>query len=226
MLRPSAANRTYGRLKARPLKPRQERLLESLGPALAIAQAAFDPKGLAPQAREVWLEAGFGAGEHLIAQAARRPDILVLGAEPFVNGFAACLAHIEDAGLTNVRLHRGDVRELMGWLPDASLDRIFVLFPDPWPKRRHKKRRLIEPSFIDAAARLLKPGGRLRFATDWADYADWTLERFLSAPQFRWTAEAADDWRRPPADHVSTRYEAKRLGDCAPIWLEFERVAP
>jgi tRNA (guanine-N7-)-methyltransferase len=223
MIRP--ATRTFGRLKARPLKPRQARVLQTLGAELAVPATAFDPRSLAPQAGEVWLEAGFGAGEHLVVQAARRPDILALGAEPFVNGFAACLAHIEDAGLTNVRLHRGDVRELMGWLPDASLDRIFVLFPDPWPKTRHKKRRLIEPSFIAAAARLLKPGGSLRFATDWADYADWTLERFLRAPQFRWTAETAADWRHPPPDHVSTRYEVKRLGDCAPIWLEFERVA-
>jgi tRNA (guanine-N7-)-methyltransferase len=172
----------------------------------------------------VWLEAGFGAGEHLVGQAARRPDVLMLGAEPFVNGMAACLAHIEDAGLTNVRVHRGDVRELMAWLPPASLARLFMLFPDPWPKARHKKRRLIEPAFIACAARLLRSGGRLRFATDWSDYADWTLERLLRAPQFRWTAEAADDWRRAPADHVTTRYEAKRLGDTAPIWLEFERV--
>jgi tRNA (guanine-N7-)-methyltransferase len=119
---------------------------------------------------------------------------------------------------------QGDVRELMARLPDSCLDRVIVLFPDPWPKTRHKKRRLVEPGFIAEAARLLKPGGRLRFATDWADYADWTLERFLKNPDFHWLAEAADDWRVPPADHLTTRYETKRLGDCAPIWLEFERV--
>ena len=217
-------SRTYGRRKGRPLKPRQARLLRALAPTLATPAEPFDPRALAPNARQVWLEAGFGAGEHLIGQAARHPDTLVLGAEPFVNGFAACLSHLEDAALTNVRLHHGDVRDLMGWLPPASLERIFVLFPDPWPKARHKKRRLFEPAFIAEAARLLTPGGRLRFATDWADYADWSLERLLRAPDFRWTAEAADDWRRPPVDHVATRYEAKRLGDCAPIWLEFERV--
>ena len=216
--------RTYGRRKARPLKPRQVRLLETLGPDLATPEGPFDPRSLAPGARQVWLEAGFGAGEHLAAQAARHPDALLLGAEPFVNGFAACLAHLELADLTNVRLRHGDVRELMAQLPRASLDRMFVLFPDPWPKTRHKKRRLVEPEFIGEAARLLKRGARLRFATDWADYADWTLERLLRAPAFRWTAESAADWRRPPADHVTTRYEAKRLGDCAPIWLEFERV--
>jgi len=218
------ATRTYGRIKARPLKPRQVRLLETLAHTLAIPAEPFDPRALKPDAQEVWLEAGFGAGEHLAGQAARRPDVLSLGAEPFVNGFAACLAHIDDAQLRNVRLHHGDVRELMARLPNASLDRVYVLFPDPWPKTRHKKRRLIEPAFIAEAARLMKPGARLRFATDWADYADWTLERLIASPQFRWTAEAADDWRKPPADHISTRYEQKRLGDCAPIWLEFERV--
>jgi len=216
--------RTYGRRKGRPLRPRRARLLQSLAPALATPREPFDPRVLARHARQVWLEAGFGAGEHLIGQAGRHPDALLLGAEPFVNGFATCLAHLETAGQTNVRLHHGDVRDLMGWLPAASLERLFVLFPDPWPKTRHKKRRLIEEGFIAEAARLLKPGGRLRFATDWADYADWSLERFLRAPEFRWTAEAADDWRRPPDDHITTRYEAKRLGDCTPIWLEFERV--
>jgi tRNA (guanine-N7-)-methyltransferase len=218
------ATRTYGRIKARPLKPRQVRLLETLAPALAIPSEPFDPRALKADLQEVWLEAGFGAGEHLAGQAARRPDVLSLGAEPFVNGFAACLAHTDDAQLSNVRLHHGDVRELMSRLPDASLDRIYVLFPDPWPKTRHKKRRLIEPAFITEAARLMKPGARLRFATDWADYADWTLERLIASPDFRWLAEAAGDWRMPPADHISTRYEQKRLGDCAPIWLEFERV--
>jgi tRNA (guanine-N7-)-methyltransferase len=177
-----------------------------------------------PGAAEVWVEAGFGAGEHLAAQAARRPQALLLGAEPFVNGVAACLAHLDDAQLANVRLHHGDVREVAARLPDASVDRFYVLFPDPWPKTRHKKRRLIQADFVAEAARILKPGAVLRFATDWADYADWTLECFLASPAFRWTAERADDWRRPWEDHVTTRYEAKRLGDCAPIWLEFRRV--
>jgi tRNA (guanine-N7-)-methyltransferase len=216
--------RTYGRVKSRALKPRQAQLMQTLLPKLALPGAPFDPRALLPSATEVWLEAGFGAGEHLAAQAARRPDALLLGAEPFVNGLAACLAHIDAAKLANVRLHHGDVRELLARLPDASIDRLFVLFPDPWPKTRHKKRRLIEPGFLAEAARVMKPGARLRFATDWADYADWTLKRFLRSPAFRWAAEAADDWRRPPADHATTRYEVKRLGDCAPVWLEFERL--
>ena len=216
--------RTYGRVKSRTLKPRQGRLMQTLLPAISVPDGAFDPRQAAPWAVEVWLEAGFGAGEHLAAQAVRHPQTLFLGAEPFVNGIAACLAHIDDAGLANVRLLHGDVRALMARLPDASISRLYALFPDPWPKTRHKKRRLIEPGFIAEAARLLAPGARLVFATDWADYADWTLQRFLAAPQFRWTAERARDWRSPPPDHVTTRYETKRLGDCAPIWLTFERL--
>jgi tRNA (guanine-N7-)-methyltransferase len=216
--------RTFGRTKSRTLKPRQARLLQELLPRLALPETPFDPRASAPDAAEVWLEAGFGGGEHLVGQAALRPDVLLLGAEPFLNGQATALARIEDLGLVNVRLHGGDVRALMARLPEASLERMFVLFPDPWPKSRHHKRRLIEPGFVAETARLLKPGGRLRLATDWADYADWSLLQFARSPAFRWTAERADDWRRPPADHVTTRYQAKRLGDCAPIWLEFERV--
>jgi tRNA (guanine-N7-)-methyltransferase len=216
--------RTYGRIKSRSLKPRQARLMDDLLPKLSLPATSFDPLELMPGASAVWLEAGFGAGEHLAAQAAAHPDTLFLGAEPFVNGLGACLAHIDDAALANVRLHAGDVRSLMALLPDASVGRGYILFPDPWPKVRHKKRRLIQPDFIAEAARLLKPGAKLRFATDWADYADWTLERFLASPDFRWTAERADDWRAPWPDHVTTRYEAKRLGDCDPLWLEFERI--
>ncbi|MFI4936828.1 MAG: tRNA (guanosine(46)-N7)-methyltransferase TrmB, partial [Caulobacterales bacterium] len=215
--------RTYGRTKSRTLKPRQARLLGTLLPRLALPEAPFDPRALMPGAREVWLEVGFGAGEHLAGQAARAPDVLFLGAEPFVNGLAAALVRIEDQGLANVRLHGGDARALMARLPDACISRLYVLFPDPWPKTRHKKRRLIEPGFIAEAARVLKAGARVRIATDWADYADWTLQHFARSPAFRWTADRADDWRAPPADHIPTRYEAKRLGDCAPIWLEFER---
>ena len=216
--------RTFGRLKSRSLKPRQARLMDELLPTLAVPTTSFDPRSLMPTARDVWLEAGFGAGEHLVGQAAAHPDTLFLGAEPFVNGLGACLAHIDDAQAPNIRLQPGDVRPLMALLPDASIDRIYILFPDPWPKTRHKKRRLIQADFIAEAARLLKPGAPLRFATDWADYADWTLERFAASPHFRWTAERADDWRKPWPDHLTTRYEAKRLGDCDPIWLEFVRT--
>jgi tRNA (guanine-N7-)-methyltransferase len=216
--------RTFGRIKGRPLKPRQTRLLDTLLPRLATPPGPFEPAALAPSAAETWLEVGFGAGEHMTGQAAARPDVLMLGAEPFLNGLGAALVRIDDLGLENIRLHAGDARALMANLPDAALARMFVLFPDPWPKTRHWKRRLVAPGFIAEAARLLRPGGRFRLATDWADYADWVLAAFARAPGFRWTAERADDWRIAPADHIPTRYEAKRLGDCAPIWLEFERL--
>ncbi len=216
--------RTFGRSRSRVIKPRQAALMTSLLPDVVIPDGPFDPRTLAPESTEIWLEIGFGGGEHLAAQAARRPDILSFGAEPFLNGVASALRHIEEAGLTNIRLHAGDARGLMANLPDACLDRLFILFPDPWPKARHNKRRLIQPDFIEAAARLMKPGTILRFATDWADYADQSLEMFRKSPRFVWVAECADDWRLPPADHVTTRYQEKRLGDCDPIWLEFRRV--
>lgn len=181
-------------------------------------------KALKPDAREVWLEIGFGGGEHMAEQAAQNPDVLILGAEPFLNGMASALRHIDEQGLANVRLRQGDARQLLADLPDASLQRVFILFPDPWPKARHHKRRLIQRETVAELARTLRPGGRLRFATDWADYAAWTLQRLTASADFRWTAERADDWRRPPVDHVTTRYEQKRLGDCAPVFLEFARA--
>ena len=216
--------RSYGRIKARTIKPRQGALMESLLPKLATPHGPFDPAALMPGARETWLEVGFGGGEHMAAQAARRPDVLVIGAEPFLNGAASALRHIDEQGLSNVRLHVGDGRDLLAALPDASITRLFILFPDPWMKLRHHKRRLIQPELLAEIVRVLKAGGTWRFATDWADYADWTLERTLKISGLRWTAERAPDWSAPPADHVTTRYELKKLGDCAPIFLEFERV--
>ncbi len=218
--------RSFGRTRSRSIKPRQAALIDSLLPQIALDPLAgpLDPRALAPGAAEIWLEVGFGGGEHMAAQAARRPDVLVLGAEPFWNGAASALRHIDEAGLSNVRLHVGDARDLLAALPTASLGRVFIMFPDPWPKLRHHKRRLIQAETVAGLARVLKPGGRLRFASDWADYVDWTLERFAASPDFRWTAERADDWRNPPPDHVTTRYEEKRLGDIAPVWLEFERA--
>lgn len=216
--------RSYGRIKARPIKPRQAALMDTLLPSIRCPDAPFSPAELKPGAAEVWLEIGFGGGEHMAAQAQRRPDVLILGAEPFLNGVASALRHIDEMGLDNVRLHDSDVRALIAHLPDASLSRVFILFPDPWPKARHHKRRLIQPELLADLARVLRPGGRLRFASDWADYVDWTLERVLASGAFGWTAETASDFRRPPEDHITTRYEEKRLGDCAPVFLDFVRT--
>jgi tRNA (guanine-N7-)-methyltransferase len=215
--KPFGPLRSYGRIKSRPIKPRQAGLMETLLPQIAVDMA--DPLG--GHAGETWLEIGFGGGEHMAAQAGRAPDVRILGAEPFVNGVASAVRHVEEQALSNVRIHHGDARDLVTALPDRSIARVFVLFPDPWPKARHHKRRIIQPELLVGLHRVLKPGGRLRFATDWAEYADWTLERVLKSGLFAWPAERADDWRTPPADHVTTRYEEKKLGDCAPVFLDF-----
>ena len=219
--------RSFGRTKSRAIKPRQAHLLESLLPKIALPDPTagpIDPRALMPNAAEVWLEIGFGGGEHMAAQAAGRRDVLILGAEPFLNGAASALRYIEEASLENIRLHVGDARDIVAALSDASLDRLFILFPDPWPKARHHKRRLVQAETVAEWARVLKPGGRLRFATDWADYGDSALQRFLQSPVFGWKAEHADDWRTPPADHITTRYETKKLGDIEPVFLNFERI--
>ena len=216
--------RSFGRIKARPIKPRQAAMVEARLPGLRIPEGPVDPRALMPAARETWLEIGFGGGEHMAAQAARAPDVLILGAEPFQNGVASAVRHIAEQGLQNVRLHDGDVRDLIARLPDASLTRVFILFPDPWPKARHHKRRLVQPELVADLPRVLAPGGRLRFASDWADYVDWALLRLTATNTFTWQGERADDWRLPPADHITTRYEEKRLGDCAPVFLDFVRA--
>lgn len=209
--------RSFGRVKGRALKPRQAGLIDELLPHLAIDLEA------PPKAARIILEIGFGGGEHLVAQAAGDPDALFLGAEPFLNGVGSCLRHIEESGVTNVRLYHGDAREVLAALPAASVSRVYILFPDPWPKTRHWKRRLIQPDFLTELARVLKPGGEVRFATDWAHYAAWTLEQFTRDARFVWSAERAGDWRQAWDGHVATRYETKKLGDCAPIWLRFVR---
>ncbi|HVY02261.1 MAG TPA: tRNA (guanosine(46)-N7)-methyltransferase TrmB [Caulobacterales bacterium] len=231
--------RSFGRMKGRPLKPRQAGLVDTLLPHLAIeipdggeialaspaaAGGLAPPTDEAPSFSRVILEIGFGGGEHLAAQAARDPDALFLGAEPFLNGVGSCLRHIEESGVRNVRLYHGDARDVIEKLPAASLDLVYILFPDPWPKTRHWKRRLIQPDFVAALARVLKPGGEVRFATDWKNYAAWTLEAFVRDGRFAWLAERADDWRKPWPGHLETRYEVKALGDTRPLFLRFARL--
>ncbi|OYX55995.1 MAG: tRNA (guanosine(46)-N7)-methyltransferase TrmB [Brevundimonas subvibrioides] len=224
---PDAPLRSFGRIKSRAIKPRQAALFDTLMPLVKLPDPAAGPidvSALMPGAQEVWLEIGFGGGEHLAVQAARNPSALMIGCEPFLNGVASALRHIEEGDLKNVRLHADDARAVVQALPDGSLDRIMILFPDPWHKARHNKRRLIQPAFAAELARKLNPGGRLRFVTDWKDYAGWALERFLATPGLVWLADETADWKVAPEDHVVTRYEEKRLGDTDPLFLEFERV--
>ncbi|MBL8544433.1 MAG: tRNA (guanosine(46)-N7)-methyltransferase TrmB [Hyphomonadaceae bacterium] len=193
------------------------------GVNLHASSIAPPPNPVPARGGGVVLEIGFGGGEHLVAQAGAQPEQRFIGVEPFLNGVASCLRHIEESGAQNIRLHQGDARDVIARLPDACLDRVYILFPDPWPKARHHKRRLIQPDFLDALARVMKPGAELRFATDWANYAAWTLEHVTRDARFTWLAERSEDWRKPWPCHVTTRYEAKQLGDCAPVWLRFAR---
>ena len=189
-------------------------------------QSGLDPAGLFdPAPRALWLEVGFGAGEHLAAQARARPDVGLIGCEPFVNGLASLLALIDAGGIDNVRLHDDDARLLIHCLADASIDRMFVLFPDPWPKARHHKRRFINPATLDACARILADGAELRLATDDAPYCRWILEHLQRHAAFRWMARGPDDWRQRPDDWPETRYEAKaRRQGRAPVFLRYRRV--
>ncbi len=203
--------------------------MESLLPRLAVDLGAPSPAPLAALFRhapdDVCLEIGFGGGEHLAAQAAAHPGTGFIGCEPFINGMAKALALIETRNLANVRLHFGDASDLLAWLPAASLARVDLLYPDPWPKRRHWKRRFVQAARIAELARVLRPGGVFRFATDWPDYAAWTLERLLRSPSFAWTAERADDWREPWPGFTRTRYEAKAVqAGRAPCYLVFRRL--
>lgn len=218
-------SRLHGRSAGKPLSKTQAARIETMMPRLAIPEAppgTLDPRTLFDRPmREIWLEIGFGGGEHLCGQAGLNSDVGFLGAEPFLDGLAKVLSEIEAQALFNIRLRRGDARLLVEELAPRSIAQVFILFPDPWPKTRHRKRRLIQPDFLASLARVLRPGARLRFATDWADYANRALFDAVRSGRFDWMAERADDWRKPPADHVTTRYQEKRLGDCAPVFFDF-----
>lgn len=217
----------FGRRKGKKLRPRQASLFETLLPRLALdltKPAPADLRTLFDGAAEVRMEIGFGGGEHFVGEAERHPQVGYIGAEPFVNGMAKALAAIEMRALTNVRLHHGDAIALLAWLPPSSLARVDLLYPDPWPKRRHWKRRFVQDNSVEAIARVLKSGGEFRFASDIADYTAWALVRLLRAPDFIWTAERGDDWRQPWPGFDSTRYEikARREGRTS-CYLTFRR---
>ncbi|MEO0466010.1 MAG: tRNA (guanosine(46)-N7)-methyltransferase TrmB [Pseudomonadota bacterium] len=197
-------------------------------PKLRIGLTA--PGELAPKSQffdvdEVWLEIGFGGGEHMVQQARGHPRVGFLGCEPFIDGVAKVLSAIDEFSDKNIRLHDDDAREVMTALTAKSIARAFILFPDPWPKVRHQKRRIIQPGFLDELHRIMAPGGQLRFATDVRSYADEAMVQFAAHPGFEWTAQKASDWTQPPSDHITTRYEDKRLGDIRPVFYDFVRSA-
>lgn len=221
--------RSFGRRRGRKLSGRQTRLLEKLAPRVQPDLARPPPPE--PTAlfdvpvEEVWLEIGFGGAEHLAWQARHHPHVGIIGCEPFEEGVVKALTLIEDEHLRNIRVHPDDVRPLLRWLPAASLDRVFVLFPDPWPKVRHRKRRLVGTPLLDQLAHAMKPGAELRLATDIGDYARTMLVALMRHPAFHWTATRAADWRHRPDDWPQTRYEAKaqREGRRS-TYLRFKRI--
>jgi tRNA (guanine-N7-)-methyltransferase len=219
----------FGRRKGHKLRAHQADLIDQLLPRLALDIKRPAPPGLAGlfdvAARAFRLEIGFGGGEHLIAEAQAHPDTGFFGCEPYVNGMAKILSQIEAHGLGNIRLFAGDAAELLAWLPAQSLARVDLIYPDPWPKRRHWKRRFVQDATIAALARVLKPAGEFRFVSDIDDYCAWTLWHLARSDEFVWTAQRADDWRRPWDGYTMTRYgrKAEREGRQA-SYLRFERI--
>lgn len=224
---PRRNTRVYGRRLGRPLRAGRQELLSDLLPRLRLSVAdgaGIDPAALFPGKREVWLELGFGGGEHLAAQAEAHPDVGVIGTELFLNGIGSLLRHVRDRQLTNVRVADIDSFRLIGALAPASIARVFLLFPDPWPKVRHHRRRFVRDESLDLVARLLRDGGEFRFATDHADYCTWALARIVRHPAFAWAAESPADWRERPPDWPATRYEQRALAaGRKPVFLSFFR---
>jgi tRNA (guanine-N7-)-methyltransferase len=218
----------FGRRKGHRLRSHQAVLLDSFLPRLALDLKAPPPAELtllfSTPVDDVRFEIGFGGGEYLIAQAQAHPRTGFIGCEPFINGMAKALAAIEAHGLANIRLHHGDAVPLLDWLPATSIAGVDLVYPDPWPKRRHWKRRFVQERTVADMARILRPGAEFRFVSDIPDYAAWTLARLLRSPDFVWTAERADDWREPWPGFVRTRYEAKAVREeRVPCYLVFRR---
>lgn len=211
-------HRFYGRRKGKPLRPQRARLVADLLPALTVSVPP-DCTGW----RDVWLEIGFGSGEHLAWQAERNPDVLLIGCEPFLNGVACLLDTVAARNLPNVRIHPDDARFLLESLPEASLGRVFLLFNDPWPKKRHWDRRFIQPGTLATLARVMKPGAELRLASDHPGLVRWMLHHLRRDPAFRWHVPHCHAWQIRPSDWPPTRYEQKALHG-RPIFLTFIRT--
>ena len=207
--------RFYGRRKGQTLSPRQKHLLKNVLPTVSVAIDGIAPGHLDPRTlfdfptKDIFLEIGFGKGEHLALQAAANPDIGFIGCEPFINGVAGLVTKIHEQGLKNIRIYPEDVRDILPLLQKASLGRVFLLHPDPWPKKRHAKRRFVNATNIDSLARAMKPGAELRIGTDHPTFMAWTMIGMQNRDDFDWTAMRATDWRTRPEDWPETRYAAK-----------------
>ncbi len=225
-----SSKRLYGRRKGRPLRKRKTELLDTLLPSLEIPIPQpgdrIDPHALFAQpVDDVWLEVGFGSGHHMAWQAAHNRNVGVIGAEPFINGVAGLLKLVDDESVQdNVRVLPDDARPLLDALPDASIGRAFVLFADPWPKKRHWERRFIGPANLPRLARVLKDGAELRLASDDMGLVRWMLEHTVKHPDFEWTARGPSDWRHRTEDWPPTRYEEKAIeAGRKPVFLRFIR---
>jgi len=220
---PLSIRRLYGRRQGHKLRAGQTQLVEQLLPRIAVPpEGPLDAGRLfgdaAGRDRPLELEIGFGKGEHMAWQASQRPDHGFIGCEPFVDGVVGALMKVDELGLANVRIHMGDAIEVLERLADASLDRAWLLHPDPWPKARHAKRRFVNPGPIGLIAQKLKPGGEFRFGTDHPVYVRWAMMVMGQSPDFEWTAERKDDFLIRPADWPETRYEAKARRDGHEVW--------
>src|SRR5512145_826334 len=221
--------RSYGRRRARAPSARKKALWEDLLPRVAVPRNPERLRRLADlfphPVHDVWLEIGFGGGEHLVWQARHHPDIGFIGCEPFEDGVVKLLSAIELEGLANIRVCADDARPLLRLLPEASVGRTFILFPDPWPKKRHHKRRLISAATLSELARIMRAGAELRIATDVGAYAIAILGATLASRAFHWTAMGPQDWRERTPDWPQTRYERKAAGAgrrC--YYFRFQRV--
>ena len=227
MTRPDQ-RKVHGRRKGPALSARRQNLLAALLPGLAIPDpdgGRLDPAALFPgPCSDYWLEIGFGGGEHLMWQALNNPATGMLGCEPYINGVAKLLAQIDETGVRNIAIYNNDARDLLEALPDNTIARIFLLFPDPWPKTRHHKRRFVNAENLHHIHRVLVPGGEFRFASDIAGYVRWTLFELRRFGKLDWTAEGPDDWRRRGPDWPQTRYEAKAASqNRASCYLTFRK---
>jgi tRNA (guanine-N7-)-methyltransferase len=217
--------RSFGRKRGRKMSPRQAHLFEHVLPTVTIDPAHHPLLPPASLGRPVWIEIGFGGGEHLLWQAENNPEVFYVGCEPFLDGVVKVLSGIEDHALKNIALHAEDARPVLRALPEASISRAFILFPDPWPKRKHVKRRLVSTATLDMMARVMQPGAELRIGTDIGDYARTILLAVMAHPQFRWPATGPQDWRERPADWPPTRYEEKAIREGrARYYFRFQRV--